>query len=107
MSIKLNEKNNKLRCPPNSNEINFYQGSDEAFDIEELVKVGKKVRACPYYATRELKNKADIIFCPYNYLVEPLIRKSMEISLKGNVVILDEAHNIEDSARYGHYQVLN
>ena len=26
-----------------------------------------------------------IIFCPYNYLVEPLIRKSMEINLKGQV----------------------
>ena len=38
-----------------------------------------------------------IVFCPYNYLVEPIIRKSMEISLKNNIVILDEAHNIEAS----------
>ena len=79
--------------------VNAYKGNDGAWDIEELVKVGKKVRACPYYATRELKNRSDLILCPYNYLVDPLIRKSMEISLKGNIVILDEAHNIEDSAR--------
>jgi len=79
--------------------LSAYRGTDEAWDLEDLVKVGKKVRACPYYATRELKNRSDIVFCPYNYLVEPLIRKSMEIYLKGNVVILDEAHNIEDSAR--------
>ena len=32
-------------------------------------------------------------------IVEPTIRKSMEISLKNNIIILDEAHNIEDSAR--------
>lgn len=63
------------------------------------MQVGKKVRACPYYATRELKNKSDIVFCPYNYLVEPQIRKSMDIQLKGQILILDEAHNIEDSAR--------
>ena len=57
------------------------------------------MRCCPYYAARDLKIKAQIIFCPYNYLVEPMIRKSMEINLKGQIVILDEAHNIEDSAR--------
>ena len=79
--------------------VNAYKGSRDAWDLEDLVKVGKKVKACPYYATRELKPKSQIIFCPYNYLVEPLIRKSMEISLKGQIVILDEAHNIEDSAR--------
>ena len=79
--------------------VNQYRGTSTAWDIEDLVKVGKKVRACPYYGVRELKIKSHIVFCPYNYLVEPIIRKSMEISLKNNIVILDEAHNIEDSAR--------
>ena len=79
--------------------VNKYRGTSTAWDIEDLVKVGKKLRACPYYGVRELKIKSHIVFCPYNYLVEPIIRKSMEISLKNNIVILDEAHNIEDSAR--------
>ena len=79
--------------------LNQYRGKTDAWEIEDIVKVGKKVRACPYYAIRELKMKSQIIFCPYNYLVDPGIRKSMEISLKHNIVILDEAHNIEDSAR--------
>lgn len=79
--------------------LNSYRGKKEAWDLEELVQVGKKVKACPYYTSRELKNRSEIIFCPYNYLVEPMIRKSMEIVLKNNIVILDEAHNIEDSAR--------
>ena len=43
--------------------------------------------------------KSEIIFCPYNYLIEPHIRKSMDIRIRGQVFILDEAHNIEDSAR--------
>ena len=57
-------------------------GHNEAWDLEDLVKVGKKVKACLYYAVRELKTSAQIIFCPYNYLVDPGIRKAMEINLK-------------------------
>ena len=56
-----------------------YMGTDQAWDLEELVTAGKKVKCCPYFVTRELKNAAQIIICPYNYLVEPNIRKSMEI----------------------------
>ena len=85
----------------NHHAISAYRGTKEAWDLEDLVTVGKKVKACPYFSTRELKIKSDIIFCPYNYLIEPLIRKSMEISVKNQVIILDEAHNIEDSAREG------
>ena len=74
-------------------------GHSQAWDLEDLVKVGRKIKACPYYATRELRNAAQLIICPYNYLVDPRIRKSMEISIKNQVIVLDEAHNIEDSAR--------
>ena len=62
--------------------ISLRGGTKDAWDLEDLVKVGKKVRACPYFATRELRGKSDIIFCPYNYLIEPLIRKSLDISLR-------------------------
>lgn len=43
--------------------------------------------------------EAKIIFCPYNYLIEPSIRQSMQITVNGNAIVLDEAHNIEDAAR--------
>lgn len=72
---------------------------------------------------------ADIIFCPYNYMIDPSIRRSvsynqraglcndcllklynlfwnlvsyliqMNLDLNGHVLIFDEAHNMEDSAR--------
>uniref|UniRef100_A0A8C3NYB5 DNA 5'-3' helicase n=1 Tax=Cyanoderma ruficeps TaxID=181631 RepID=A0A8C3NYB5_9PASS len=71
----------------------------QAWDIEDLVGLGRKLRACPYFAARELMVGADIVFCPYNYLLDPQIRDSMDIKLKDQVVILDEAHNIEDCAR--------
>ncbi|XP_054064982.1 Fanconi anemia group J protein isoform X1 [Rissa tridactyla] len=75
------------------------QRMHHAWDIEDLVSLGKKLHACAYFAARELMVGADIVFCPYNYLLDPQIRESMEINLKGQVVILDEAHNIEDCAR--------
>ncbi|XP_071848796.1 Fanconi anemia group J protein homolog isoform X3 [Apostichopus japonicus] len=74
-------------------------GLTSAWDVEDLVKLGKKIKSCPYFATRSLANDADVIFCPYNYLIDPLIRSSMDITLKDQIIILDEAHNIEDSAR--------
>ena len=73
--------------------------ASQVWDIEDIVQGGKRKRACPYFAARELADGADIIFCPYNYLIDPLIRDSMGLSLDNSIVILDEAHNIEDSCR--------
>ncbi|XP_032527100.1 Fanconi anemia group J protein-like isoform X2 [Danaus plexippus] len=70
-----------------------------AFSLETLLSVGRKKKACPYYAARKMAAVAHIVFCPYSYLIEPAIRKSMQINLENNVVIIDEAHNIEDICR--------
>ncbi|KAL0073826.1 hypothetical protein J3Q64DRAFT_1882960, partial [Phycomyces blakesleeanus] len=74
-------------------------GSMEIWDIEDIVRLGSQTRCCPYYATRGMADFAEIVFCPYNYLIDPIIRKVMRIDLKDAIVILDEAHNIEDSSR--------
>lgn len=68
------------------------------WDVEELVSLGQQVRACPYYAARAMVGTAEVIFCPYNYILEPSIRKSVGINLKNAVIIFDEAHNIEGIA---------
>ncbi|KAK0150548.1 Regulator of telomere elongation helicase 1 [Merluccius polli] len=64
-------------------------------DVEDLVKAGVKQRFCPYYLSRTLKTQADIIFMPYNYLLDPKSRRAQNIDLKGAVIIFDEAHNVE------------
>ncbi|KAJ8016436.1 hypothetical protein DPEC_G00007190 [Dallia pectoralis] len=64
-------------------------------DVEDLVKAGNKQRVCPYYLSRSLKQQADIIFMPYNYLLDPKSRRAHHIELNGAVVIFDEAHNVE------------
>nr|XP_021528107.1 regulator of telomere elongation helicase 1 [Aotus nancymaae] len=64
-------------------------------DIEDLVKSGSRHRVCPYYLSRNLKQQADIIFMPYNYLLDAKSRRAHSVDLKGTVVIFDEAHNVE------------
>ncbi|KAF9417372.1 hypothetical protein HW555_005469 [Spodoptera exigua] len=70
-----------------------------AFDLEDLVEIGREKEACPYYGARAMAKTSHIVFCPYNYLIDPSIRSSLSIDLKGAVVIIDEAHNIEGICR--------
>lgn len=64
-------------------------------DIEDLVTTGRKLKCCPYFVSRELIADADIVFMPYNYLLDPKARKANKVELANTIVILDEAHNVE------------
>lgn len=65
-------------------------------DIEDLCRTGEKFNCCPYYASMMLRYDAEIIFLPYNYLLDPKIRDFSSIDFKNAIVILDEAHNVEN-----------
>ncbi|CAH8845691.1 unnamed protein product [Trichobilharzia szidati] len=69
------------------------------WDIEDLVEALTPLPSCPYYCSRSLARTADIIFCPYDYLLDPLNRASTSLEVSNHVIILDEAHNIEDASR--------
>ncbi|XP_050088654.1 regulator of telomere elongation helicase 1 homolog [Anopheles aquasalis] len=64
-------------------------------DIEDLVTVGGRTKACPFYLSKEMVERADIIFMPYNYLLDAKARKANNLELQNSVIILDEAHNVE------------
>jgi regulator of telomere elongation helicase 1 len=72
---------------------------ESLFNIEDIKKEGRRCGGCPYYASRLIGDKADLVFAPFNYLVDPGIRENMGIDLKNAIVIIDEAHNIEDFCR--------
>ncbi|XP_015696448.2 Fanconi anemia group J protein homolog [Oryza brachyantha] len=74
-------------------------GCYEVHDIEDLVRVGRKVKGCPYFAAQTMAEAAQLVFCPYNYLISPIVRRAMDIDVSGSIIVLDEAHNIEDIAR--------
>lgn len=72
-------------------------------DIEDLGEsVGREHGCCPYFFAKKRSAKSDIIFIPYGYLIDPIVRKANDIDLERSIVILDEAHNVnrvcEDSA---------
>ena len=71
----------------------------EPVDIEDLVTLGQKTRGCPYFAAKHAHETAELVFCPYNYLLDPSVRAAMDVDVTGALVILDEAHNVEDTAR--------
>ncbi|GIX61302.1 DNA repair helicase, putative [Babesia caballi] len=75
----------------NNNRIQFY----DFMDIEELVLLGKSKRCCPFYASRDAHETADVTLLPYNYLLSPISRDAMDIQLDNAVLIIDEAHNVE------------
>lgn len=66
-------------------------------DIEELGELGKKVGICPYYASRPTIKPSEIVTLPYPLLLQKSAREALDISLKGHVVIIDEAHNLMDA----------
>ncbi|RFU73957.1 chromosome transmission fidelity 1 [Trichoderma arundinaceum] len=66
-------------------------------DIEDLHQMGKSLSVCPYYASRVALPGAEIITLPYPLLLQQSAREALGIKLNGNVVIIDEAHNILDA----------
>ncbi|XP_042391048.1 regulator of telomere elongation helicase 1 homolog isoform X1 [Zingiber officinale] len=69
---------------------------EEPFDIEDLLELGRSKGLCPYYISRELHKVVDIIFAPYNYLIDPGNRRSLSgIQWSNAVLIFDEGHNLE------------
>ncbi|KAM0794423.1 helicase C-terminal domain-containing protein [Usnea florida] len=66
-------------------------------DIEDLGKLGKKIGICPYYASRATIKPSEIVTLPYPLLLQKSAREALDISLKGHVVIIDEAHNLMDT----------
>ena len=73
-------------------------------DIEDFVATSRRDAICPFFYARELQASADVLFLPYNYLVDPKTRRALNINLASDVIIFDEAHNIErvcaDAASY-------
>ena len=74
---------------------NNANASPAVMDIEDLVGLGEKRTVCPYFVSREMAHTSDLIFLPYNYLIDPKTRSGLDIAWNNAVLIFDEAHNIE------------
>lgn len=45
----------------------------QVHDIEDLVTHGRRTKSCPYFGARSLASSAELVFCPYSYLLDPLV----------------------------------
>ena len=89
-------------------------GVHDIMDIEELVSwcqnpptqilkasygdsfkpdCGKTI--CGYYLSRAKADTVEILLMPYNYILDTKIRRRNSFEFKNKILILDEAHNVE------------
>jgi chromosome transmission fidelity protein 1 len=101
---ELQQSKSEQKCQyiPNADNISLtHQFRDNTLatlpDIEDLADLGKKLSVCPYYASRVAIPGAEIITLPYPLLLQKTARDALGIKLEGNIVIVDEAHNIMDA----------
>ncbi|KAK4687746.1 chromosome transmission fidelity protein 1, partial [Tremellales sp. Uapishka_1] len=66
-------------------------------DIEDLVVMGRRSCVCPYYATRKAVKQAQLVTLPYNLLLQKNAREALDINLKDQIIVIDEAHNLIDT----------
>lgn len=87
--------------PNKDNEALVYDFRDHAHarirDIEDFQILGKKLGICPYYASRSAIKPSEIVTLPYPLLLQRSAREALKISMKNQVVIIDEAHNLMDT----------
>uniref|UniRef100_H2Z3N7 Helicase ATP-binding domain-containing protein n=1 Tax=Ciona savignyi TaxID=51511 RepID=H2Z3N7_CIOSA len=74
---------------------------DSILDIEEVVKKGRSLEACPYYASRHAVPLTQLVVLPYQTLLHKATREASGIKLK-SVVIIDEAHNLVEALNSMH-----
>lgn len=92
--------NEKCREMVRDNCCQYYEKkhyTPEILDIEELKSHGIKEGFCPYYYAKNQASECEMVFLPYNLLFTVEGRKSLDISLKDKIVVVDEAHNIYDA----------
>ncbi|XP_010249778.1 PREDICTED: regulator of telomere elongation helicase 1 isoform X2 [Nelumbo nucifera] len=95
----LCRKDSKRRCSYYARVGEFVKKNpslgDDPIDIEDLVNIGRTQGPCPYYISRDLHKVVDILFAPYNYLIDRGNRETLTIEWKNSILIFDEAHNLE------------
>jgi len=89
-----------------NNKCSYYFKAPEVdlegvWDVEDLMLRSNRCGGCGYHSSKLFFENAHphLVLCPYSYLIDPTIRKASKINLNNSVVIIDEAHNIEDTAR--------
>jgi Fanconi anemia group J protein len=102
IEIECRELQKRSKCGFKSKmrEVKQLLQTSRVWDIEDALEASASCSGCAYYGIRlTLDERPNIVLAPYNYVIDPNIRRSMKINLDGAVVIFDEGHNLEDVCR--------
>ncbi|RUS17736.1 helicase C-terminal domain-containing protein [Endogone sp. FLAS-F59071] len=108
--LEMQKAGTKLedRCPhlPTKDKSRMLDFRDHTLarirDIEDLVELGQKLNACPYYGTRRSIRPAQLVTLPYHLLLHLPSRASLGLTLRNHIVLVDEAHNLPDTVSAVH-----
>ncbi|XP_023940791.1 ATP-dependent DNA helicase DDX11 [Bicyclus anynana] len=103
--LKKTKTNSCAACPYyNQNNITMLKEQIlvDIMDMEDIVKRGKQLKACPYYATRMALDDAEIILVSHAGIVSSGARSGVSLKLQDNVLILDEAHGLTAALENAH-----
>ncbi len=100
----------KGRCPYHTNVVNRtydylqlqQQVASRPYMGSEILRVCKKKEICPYDLVKGAMHDARVIALSYLYVFDPQIRsaflKNLETELQKIILIVDEAHNLPETA---------
>ncbi|XP_013190361.1 ATP-dependent DNA helicase DDX11 [Amyelois transitella] len=66
----------------------------DIMDMEEIVKCGRELKACPYYASRAAMEEAEVVLMSHAGVASSGARTGISLNLKNNILVLDEAHGL-------------
>ncbi|XP_017754834.1 PREDICTED: probable ATP-dependent DNA helicase DDX11 [Eufriesea mexicana] len=100
----LKRKKMTSSCPfvPGDQDLLIGETLIQIQDVEEIVQKGESLKTCPYYSSRKAIPYSQLILIPYNSILHENTRISSGINLKGNILIIDEAHNILEAIEKMH-----
>lgn len=67
------------------------------YSLEEMKAFAENKGICPYFLTRYLIQRCDVVIYSYQYLLNPRIHQIVSQQLKSDaIVVFDEAHNMDN-----------
>ncbi|XP_076167034.1 ATP-dependent DNA helicase DDX11 isoform X3 [Ptiloglossa arizonensis] len=100
----LKRKKVSTNCPfmPGNQDLLIGETLTQIQDVEEIAQKGENLKTCAYYSSRKGIPYGQLILVPYNSILHKNTRISSGIILKGNILIIDEAHNLMDAIERMH-----
>jgi DNA excision repair protein ERCC-2 len=76
--------------------------ASDAYTATEIQELCRKERFCPYEITKLILSEVNVVALSYLYIFDPAVRpaflKQLERPLSKLVLVIDEAHNLPDTA---------